>query len=304
MVIDSLQTNNVGVNKASYLVTLQSGENLLQFDGTSTDDSYGVTIDNVKLFSVYNSSNLIVNGDFSNPNVGSGFQYYAGGIFGWHAAKAEVGASSRYNPNWPAGQVAELDSDSNQRYTQVITISELLYGQLLLQVQQILGNNQVNSATNLAVHNAQVSINNQNCQLNSAVQHQVSMLGSQFGQYIRNLYQCVNEEIREVQQNQLVTISQYACGSSEWIKYFGPSGELDFDCDSCLDDELATGWCTIISINGKVVNCHDGHTLQISPCSHFEGDKPVPAYGDRVFWKGKHGQSGRVYVTVATSCNC
>lgn len=136
VVIDSLQYNgyNGAVNKASYLVTLQSGDNFLQFDGTSTDDSYGVTIDNVKLFSAYNSSNLVVNGDFSNPNVGSEFQYYIGGIPGWYAAKAEVGASFRYNPNWPAGQVAELDSDGNQRYTQVITISDLLYGQLLLQV--------------------------------------------------------------------------------------------------------------------------------------------------------------------------
>jgi len=146
--------SNVGVNHASYSVQLQSGDNLLQFDGTGLDDSYGITIDNVKLISAYNGTNLIVNGDFSNPNVGTGFTYSSGGIYGWSAAKAEVGASFRYNPNWPAGQVIELDSDSNQRYTQVIKISELLYGQLLLQVQKIIGNGQVNAATNLAVHNA------------------------------------------------------------------------------------------------------------------------------------------------------
>jgi hypothetical protein len=113
------------------------------------------------LFSVYNSNNLVVNGDFSNPNVGSGFQYFTGGIPGWYAAKAEVGASFRYNPNWPAGQVAELDSDSNQRYTQVITISQQIYSQLLLQVQQANGNGKVISATNLAVHNAHANINGQ-----------------------------------------------------------------------------------------------------------------------------------------------
>ncbi len=304
-VLDSLQYNgaNGGVNHASYSVILQSGENTLQFDGTSLDDSYGVTIDNVRLFSAYNSNNLIVNGDFSSPAVGSGFSIIPGGITGWSAARAEVGYSGRYNTNWPAGQVIELDSDSNQRYTQTITISELQYGQLLLQVQQSVGNLQVNSAVNTAVHNAQNSINSQRVQINNAVRGQLSMLGDKFTQYIRNVYQCVDEEIKEVAQNQLVTISQYSCGSSEWIKYFGPSGDLDFDCDACFDD-LTTGWCTIISINGKVVNCHDGHQLQISPCSHFEGDKPVPAYGDRIFWKGKHGGSGRVYVTVATSCDC
>ena len=146
--------SNAGVNHASYSVQLQSGDNILQFDGTGLDDSFGVSIDNVKLVSAFNSTNLIVNGDFSIPNVGSGFQYYAGGIYGWSAFRAEVGASFRYNLNWPAGQVIELDSDSNQRYTQVITISQLLYGQLLLQVKKINGNNQVNSATNLAVNNA------------------------------------------------------------------------------------------------------------------------------------------------------
>ncbi len=146
--------NNAGVNRASYSVQLQSGDNILQFDGTGLEDSFGISIDNVKLVSAYNTTNLIVNGDFSTPNVGSGFQYYAGGIYGWSAAKAEVGASFRYNLNWPAGQVIELDSDSNQRYTQVITISQLLYGQLLLQVQQNIGNNRVISATNLAIDNA------------------------------------------------------------------------------------------------------------------------------------------------------
>ena len=194
-VLDSLKYtgSNAGVNHASYLVQLQSGDNLLQFDGTGLDDSFGVTIDNVKLVSADNSTNLVVNGDFSNPNVGSGFQYYAGGIYGWSAAKAEVGASFRYNLNWPAGQVIELDSDSNQRYTQVIKISELLYGQLLLQVQQINGNSQVNSATNLAVHNAQANINSQQSQIQSAVQAKINLLGVHFAQYMSGLYHCTAE---------------------------------------------------------------------------------------------------------------
>ena len=73
VVLDSLhfgKTNSAGVNRASYTVTLNSGENILQFDGTSLSDGIGLTIDNVRLTSIYNSTNLIVNGDFSSPIVG------------------------------------------------------------------------------------------------------------------------------------------------------------------------------------------------------------------------------------------
>lgn len=73
VVLDSLhfgKTNSAGVNRASYTVTLNSGENILQFDGTSLSDGFGLTIDNVRLTSIYDSTNRIVNGDFSSPIVG------------------------------------------------------------------------------------------------------------------------------------------------------------------------------------------------------------------------------------------
>nr|BAK01612.1 predicted protein [Hordeum vulgare subsp. vulgare] len=307
VVIGSLGYNgNTNVNHATFTVTLNSGDNILNFDGTSLSDSYGLAIDNVKLTSVYNATNLIVNGAFSSPSVGSGWNYYNGGILGWSAVRAEVGVGSTYNPAWGNNPVLELDSDSNQRYTQVITISQALYAQLVLQVQQAIGNGNVVSSTNLAINNGQAAVNGQLAAINQAVQCKVSMIAQQFNSYLQNLYGCTNAAIQNVQSNQLVTIGQYSCGSSEWLQYFGQSGELDFTCDSD-DSALSSGWCTIISINGKVIHCGDqngNYHLQVAPCSHIEGTNSVPRYGDRIFWKGTQGTSGNVYVTVATTCNC
>ena len=300
---------SAGVNHVSVPVVLNSGDNILQFDGTSFSDSYGVSIDNVRLVSAYNSTNLIVNGDFSTPYVGSGWNYINGGILGWKAQKAEIGGCNNYNAAWPAGQCIELDSDSNQRYTQVISVSNQLYSQLVLYIQQVNGQGQVISSTNLAINNGQNAIGTQLANINHAVQCQVTMIANQFNSYLQNLYACNNAAIQNVYSNQLVTISQYACGSSQWLQYFGQSGELDFSCDSYCEDDLTTGWCTIISIQGKVIHCnssHGNHHLQLAPCSHFEGtdDSGIPRYGDKVFWKGTQGSSGNIYVTVATTCNC
>jgi hypothetical protein len=171
VVLDSLhygKTNQVGVNHAVYYVTLNPGENILQFDGTSRSDSYGLTIDNVKLTSDYNSTNLVINGDFSSPAVGRGWNYFNGGILGWQAVRAEVGFGTIYNSAWN-GPVLELDSDSNQRYTQVILISQSLYSSLLFQVQKILKDRQVVTDTNLAVQNGQNAINNRIPTINNAV---------------------------------------------------------------------------------------------------------------------------------------
>jgi hypothetical protein len=308
VVLDSLyysKTNFAGVNHASYQVTINSGENVLQFDGTSLSDSFGLAIDNVKLTSAFNGTNLIVNGDFSSPSVGTGWNYFNGGIYGWSAVRAEVGYGTIYNSGWN-GPVLELDSDSNQRYTQVITISQALYSQLIFQIQQIIKSGQVVGATNLAVQAGQAAINSQLVAINQAVQCKVNMVASQFNSYLNNLYRCNNAAIQNVQSNQYITISQYSCGASEWLQYFGQSGELDFSCDAD-DDVQSTGWCTIISINGKVLHCGDEHGnyhLQIAPCSHIEGSSSLPRYGDKVFWKGTQGSSGNIYVTVATTCNC
>ncbi len=96
---------------------------MLQFDGTSLSDGYGITIDNVKLTFKYDTTNFVANGDFSAPAV-SGWKLFKDGIQGWwSAATAEVGdGKSNYHSKWTTGQVIELDSDSNQRYTQIINI--------------------------------------------------------------------------------------------------------------------------------------------------------------------------------------
>ena len=129
--IASLTPNDYSVYHASYWVQVKPGNNLLQFDGASHSNSFGMNIDNVKVTSIYSgSSNLVKNGNFEAPNLafyGVNWKYFPGGIPYWQAVKAEVGKCKLvYNSNWPlsTGQCIELDSTSNQRYTQVITVSQ------------------------------------------------------------------------------------------------------------------------------------------------------------------------------------
>ena len=310
VVLDSLhygKNNNARLNRASYNVILNAGENVLQFDGTSLSDTYGLTIDNVRLFSTRNSSNLVVNGDFLSPSVGAARNYFNGGIQGWSAVRAEVGFGAIYNPGWVNTQVLSLDSGANQRYTQVITISQALYSQLVFQIRQIQGSAQVIGATNLAVQGGQNNVNSQLANINNAVQIQINVVASQFNSYLNNLYRCTHAALQNVQSNQLVTIRKYACGSSQWLKHFGPSGQIDFTCNA-NENSLSTGWCTIINISGMLINCRDqqnrNYHLQLAPCSHFEGVAPLPRPGERCYWKGFQGSSGIIFVTVASTCNC
>ena len=82
-----------------------------------------------------------------------------------------------YNPNW-RGPVLDLDSDSNQRYTQVITISQALYSQLIFQMRNIVQSGQVIGAANLAVQGGQNNVNNQLAIINNLVQCRIDMLAS------------------------------------------------------------------------------------------------------------------------------
>jgi len=79
---------------------------------------------------------LIINGNFGTPVLpANSFNYYDGGVgTGWWAAKAELGDCRLYNPNWPAssGQCIDLDSDSNQRYMQTITITQSAFTSLIV----------------------------------------------------------------------------------------------------------------------------------------------------------------------------
>ena len=100
VVIASLQANcNNGINHANIEVDLRIGDNVVQFDGTSFSDAFGITIDNVKLTSRFNNTNLIVNGDFNSPCIGSNWSYFKGGIPGWSAVLAEVGDGKKDENN-------------------------------------------------------------------------------------------------------------------------------------------------------------------------------------------------------------
>lgn len=150
VVVASINPQDYLVHHASISVQLKAGENVVSFDGASHSDSYGLLIDNVKLTSALNSSNLIVNGGFESPYVGGSGQwnYFNGGIYGWTAVKAEVGhCKSVYNGNWNAAnsQCIELDSDSNQRYSQKLIISQSLFTALLVQQAAYAGNVAVSS---------------------------------------------------------------------------------------------------------------------------------------------------------------
>lgn len=113
-----------GVNHLTQLVKLKKGDNVLQIDGAAVSDAYGISITNVRLTSCENQANLVRNGDFSTPEVSRGrYNYINGGFDGWSVFKAEVGDCKLYNGKWSDGlQCIELDSDANQRYTQVIHI--------------------------------------------------------------------------------------------------------------------------------------------------------------------------------------
>ena len=107
------------------------------------------------------------------------------------------------------------------------------------------------------------------------------MAAQQFNTYLNNLYRCTNAAIQGVRLNQLINIRKYSCRSSEWIKYFGESGELDFTCEAS-GNALSSGWCTIIQINGHVIQCRNqfgNYHLQIAPCSNLEGISHLPQYG-------------------------
>jgi hypothetical protein len=91
VVIGSLvsTTTNSAINHASYNVVLNAGTNIFQIDGTSLSDSYGISITNVHLYSIYNNTNLIVNGQFlQTPLNAYTYTYINGGVPGWVAYKA------------------------------------------------------------------------------------------------------------------------------------------------------------------------------------------------------------------------
>jgi len=104
VVIASLIPQDFNVYHFNSSVKLKAGANTLAFDSAGISDGYGLIIDNVKLTSVYNSNNLISNGNFASISAVPGYwNYYNNGISDWWALKAEVGhCRTVYNDNWLA----------------------------------------------------------------------------------------------------------------------------------------------------------------------------------------------------------
>lgn len=312
MVIASLVPADYQIYHFSAQVKLKAGVNTLSFDAAGASDSYGLLIDNVKLYSAYNATNLIVNGDFSAPALGANnWNYFNNGISGWWAAKAEAGdCDSIYNSNWPAayGQCIEVDSDSNQRYLQTITVTQVDFTNLYVYIQNLNGVTTAQNNLNTAVAAANARLNSAVALIYGNIYCQISLVNSEYSKYLAKLYACANETVKDLKADAQLVINQYDYTLDAYGHAYGCSSELDFD-DSFFSGLALQNWHGHIhSINGKVITCHDDegheHYLQIAPCTHFEGQFPLPRIGDRIYWKGVPSQCGKTYVKIATTCNC
>ena len=313
VVVASMNPTDYSIHTHTVIVQLKAGENVLEFDAAGSSDSYGLNIDNVKLYASWNSTNLIVNGNFETPELGGAnkWNYFNGGIFGWEAMKAEVGhCQTVYNGYWSAAndQCIELDSDSNQRYTQRINISPFCFTNLIIQKKAIEGSQMIQNQLTCATAQAEQLIDDTIAKLEGDIYCQIQMTVSKFNQYICDLYNVNEAKIKYLEDNAQLVISQYDCLCDAWKHDFGCTNEPDFD-DNCFDhNHMEHGECTIDHIHGKNIHCHDHHGhkhhLQVAPCSHFEGQWKKPKIGKKLFFKGKKQPCGRFYVKWATNCDC
>ena len=103
-------------------VQTRSGLNKVGFSGAGPSDGAGATI---SLVGAWNEQkNYIVNGDFSQPDVGNGWKIFTNGIPGWKGNSIEIGRGSIYNPKWasPTRRVCELDVKENVSITQEFSL--------------------------------------------------------------------------------------------------------------------------------------------------------------------------------------
>jgi len=308
VVIASLTPSDYNVHTFTTFVHVKAGTNTLQFDGAAASDSYGLTIDNVVLSSQYNNwQNIIVNGGFNSPSVGSGYSFFNGGIPNWSAAKAEVGVChSIYNSNWPAssGQCIELDSDNNQRYTQTLNVNSITITQWIINKIAQEGKAGIESQLSCAEDQAQNKVDCAVSKLEGDVECKVHILKDTFDNYICQLYGAAQSHVQAVKD---LILYKYDCKSSAYINHYGSASDADFGCE-CFDDNYETGECQIDEIHGHNIHCHDHnghqHVLQVAPCSHFEGQFPIPKKGKKIHWKGKRQPCGKTYVRWATTCDC
>jgi hypothetical protein len=86
VIVFSVVPTDYNMHSVSVDVTAVVGENSLQFEGAGRIDSFGLTITNVALIELgdLTNSNVLINGDFSLPNLGGGWTNY-NSIPGWTA---------------------------------------------------------------------------------------------------------------------------------------------------------------------------------------------------------------------------
>jgi hypothetical protein len=72
---------------------------VLEIKGRGKADSYGLTIDNVKLIKDGTTRNLVVNGGFENPDQNGKWNIYDK-VEGWTGKQFEIGEGKLYNCRW------------------------------------------------------------------------------------------------------------------------------------------------------------------------------------------------------------
>ena len=88
-------------------VRVVPGVNTLKFEGEGKSDSFGLTIDNVKLIRDDTKEDLAINGGFEQPDQKGKWNVYDE-IPGWKGKGIEIGRGTIYNKAWTS-QICELD---------------------------------------------------------------------------------------------------------------------------------------------------------------------------------------------------
>jgi hypothetical protein len=84
-IILSIVPTDYDLHTATVDVTVIVGANILQFEGAGASDGLGFDFTNVALVRQGDSTNtnILVNGDFSSPNVGNSWEIFFNTIPGW-----------------------------------------------------------------------------------------------------------------------------------------------------------------------------------------------------------------------------
>lgn len=80
--VKSIKPSDYAIHNTTWPVKAKIGKNSLQFRGEGISDTFGLSIDNVKLIRRGTNNSIVVNGDFEQPPTKDGFQFFTN-ITGW-----------------------------------------------------------------------------------------------------------------------------------------------------------------------------------------------------------------------------